>query len=266
MANERLPDLILQESRLTEPRRILIVDDEPLARQRLRRYLANAAQPFFIEEADSGLAAVAQIQTFRPDIIFLDVEMPGFSGFEVLQQFNERPFQVVFQTAYDEFAIQAFEENACDYLLKPFTEDRFRQALHRVLSRVADEERLKALEDSLAQRQGYLQRLTLKQGSTLRVVESCDISCFISRDHYTCAYLADSREAICDLSLATLLTRLDPQEFQQLHRNNIVRLAALVALTTSRSGEISVTLNNEMNLPVSRRHRQLARHLLKSSL
>jgi len=249
---------------LTEPERILIVDDESLARQRLRRYLVNMGQMFLIEEADSGIAAVAQIQAFKPDVIFLDVEMPGFSGFEVLQQFNERPFHVVFQTAYDEFAVQAFEENACDYLLKPFTENRFRQALTRVLSRVADEARLTTLEKSLAGRQGFLQRISVKQGGALRIIDVSEIACFISRDHYTCVYLADCREAICDLSLTNLLTRLNPQRFQQLHRNNIVRIAAIVALTTSRSDEMYVELQNGMSLPVSRSHRHSARQLVKT--
>ena len=264
MATALLPVSISREKRLTEPERILIVDDEALARQRLRRYLTNMARAFLIEDADSGLAAVAQIQAFKPDVVFLDVEMPGFSGFEVLQQFNERPFHIIFQTAYDKFAVQAFEQNACDYLLKPFTEERFRQALARVLTRLADEGRLQALESALTERQGYLQRLTVKQGGALRIIEVSDIACFVSRDHYTCAYFGDSREAICDLSLATLLTRLNPQDFQSFHRNSIIRIAAITALTTSRSSDMNIKLQNGMSLPVSRRYRQIARQVVKT--
>src|ERR1044072_1618212 len=110
-----------RENRLTDAKRILLVDDEALARQRLRRYLAQTEYRFVLEEAQSGLEAVEKIHTFQPDIIFLDIEMPGLNGFEVLQQVNERPFQVVFQTAFDEFAVRAFEALASDYLLKPFT-------------------------------------------------------------------------------------------------------------------------------------------------
>ena len=88
---------------MTEPKRILIVDDEALARQRVARYIKQFGGEFLIEEADSGLKAVELIQSFKPDVIFLDVEMPGLDGFEVLQQFEERPFHVIFQTAYDQF-------------------------------------------------------------------------------------------------------------------------------------------------------------------
>jgi two-component system, LytTR family, response regulator len=249
---------------LTERKRILVVDDEPLARQRIKRYLAQSKPAFVIDEAESGLEAVTRIRAFRPDIVFLDIEMPGLSGFEVLQQFNERPFQVVFQTAFDEFAVRAFEEHASDYLLKPFTEERFNLALARVLARAADEERLIALETEFAKRHGYLKKLTVKQGGKLRVIEEDDIVCFVSRDHYTCVYFQDGREAICELSLASLLERLDPEKFRPFHRNNIIRLATIKALNSASNEEMTLELSNQMNLPVSRSHRREVRDLLKS--
>jgi two-component system LytT family response regulator len=249
---------------LTEARRILIVDDELLSRQRLTRYLHQFNQPFIIEEADSGLKAVEMIRAFHPDMVLLDVEMPGLSGFEVLQQFDERPFQIIFQTAYDEFAIRAFEEQACDYLLKPFTAERLHQALRRVLSRAADEARLTALEAMIAAKDGHLRRLSVKQGGRLRIVEAQEICCFVSRDHYTCVYFTDAREGLTDLSLSHLIERLDPGAFRQLHRNNIVRIAAMVALAMDRSGAMEIELTNGMRLPVSRSHRRAARELLKA--
>jgi two-component system LytT family response regulator len=248
---------------LTEAQRILIVDDELLSRQRLTRYLHQFDQPLVIEEADSGLKAVEAIRAFHPDIVLLDVEMPGLSGFEVLQQFDERPFHIIFQTAYDEFAIRAFEEQACDYLLKPFTAERLHQALRHALSRVADEARLKALEAMIAARDGHLRLLSVKQGGRLRIVEEQDICCFVSRDHYTCVYFNDAREGITDLSLNHLIERLDPRVFRQLHRNNVVRASALVALATERE-VMEVELTNGMRLPVSRSHRRAARDLLKA--
>jgi two-component system LytT family response regulator len=249
---------------LTEPKRILIVDDELLSRQRVARYLHQFDQPLVIEEADSGLKAVEMIRAFHPDIVLLDVEMPGLTGFEVLQQFDERPFHVIFQTAYDEFAIRAFEEQACDYLLKPFTITRLHQALRRVLERAADEARLKALEAMIAERDGHLRRLSVKQGGRLRIIEEQEIHCFVSRDHYTCVYFADAREGITDLSLSHLIQRLDPRAFRQFHRNNIVRASAVVALSTDRNGAMEVELTNGMRLPVSRSHRRAARELIKS--
>ncbi|MBI3651446.1 MAG: response regulator [Acidobacteria bacterium] len=243
----------------TIPKHILIVDDEELARQRIRRYLRQNAIAFTIEEAESGIAAIEKILAQPPDIIFLDVEMPGLSGFETLQQLPERNFQIVFQTAYDEFAVRAFEEQACDYLLKPFTLERFQQALTNALTRVANEEKLQALEARFAERAGPLQKFVVKQGARLRLIEESEVVCFVSRDHYTLAYFDDRREGISELSLSQLQTRLDPALFKQLHRNNIVNVEAMIAVSLTRSGGMEVELRNGMRLPVSRRHRQWLR-------
>lgn len=217
-----------------------------------------------IEEAESGMRAVELIRTFQPEIVFLDVEMPGLNGLEVLQQFEQRPFQVIFQTAYDQFAIRAFEEHACDYLLKPFTAERLHQALARALSCVADEQKLRALESRLAERNGYLRQLTIKQGNKLRVIIVQTIHCFVSRDHYTCLYFDENSEGICDLSLTRLVERLDPDKFRQIHRNSIVRIAAIVALGKSVEGEVLVELSNGMKLPVSRSNHRAVKQLLES--
>ncbi|MFN7929771.1 MAG: LytTR family DNA-binding domain-containing protein [Blastocatellia bacterium] len=249
---------------MTEPKRLLIVDDEALARQRVRRYVEQFAEPFLIAEAASGLEAVAQIHALQPHIVFLDIEMPGLTGLEVLQQFEQRAFLVIFQTAFDEFAVRAFEENACDYLLKPFNAARLHKALAQALARVADEERFRTLEAQLAARTGFLQRLTVKQGSRMRLVETHDIHCFVSQDHYTCVYFGAQQEGIVDLSLARLHERLDPHSFRQLHRNNLVRVGAIVALSITRQGEMLIELTNGMKLPVSRVHRQEARLLLRT--
>lgn len=254
--------------------RILAIDDEALARQRLVRYVRQFSQEFLIEEADSGLRAVELIQSFHPDVLFLDVEMPGLNGLEVLQQFEARPFQVIFQTAYDQFAIRAFEEHACDYLLKPFTAERLHQALERALTRVADEQKLKALERQFVTRPdgdgpSYLTKLTIKQGNRLRIITANEITCFVSRDHYTCIYFNEGGttiEGICDLSLGRLLERLNPLEFRQLHRNNIVRVATIQALSRSRQGEVIVELANGMKLPVSRSNQREIKDLVKGSL
>jgi two-component system LytT family response regulator len=241
---------------LPDPKRILVVDDEPLARQRLMRLVREFDAALLIEEADSGLQAVACIAAFQPDVILLDVEMPGLNGFEVLQQCAARPFQVIFQTAYDQFAIRAFEEHACDYLLKPFPAERLHQALSRALSQQASAARLHALEAQLAQRAGYMRRFTVKQGARLRLVEAADIVCFLSQDHCTCVYFSVGSqvfEGILDLSLARLLERLDPAAFLQLHRNNIARLAAITAISRTTAGEFQAELITGLKLPISRR-------------
>jgi two-component system LytT family response regulator len=244
---------------LTEPARILIVDDEELARQRVARYVRAADETLVVAEADSGISAVEAIRAFRPDVVFLDVDMPGMTGLEVLGQFEERPFKVIFATAYDEFAVRAFEEQAVDYLLKPFTAERLREALGRALSRAGDEERLRALEARLG---GRLRRLVVKQGARLRAVEEEEISCFVSRDHVTCVYFGDGREGVVDLSLARLEERLDADRFVRLHRHSLVRAAAVAAIVTDRDGHLWAELSNGMRVAVSRSRRREARALI----
>lgn len=254
---------------MTEPKRILVVDDEPLARQRVSRYVRQYDAALQVAEAESGLQAIEQIASFRPDIIFLDVEMPGLNGFEVLQQCAARPFQVIFQTAYDQFAIRAFEEHACDYLLKPFPAARLHQALARALTQQSSEARLRALEAQFAIRTGYLRKFTVKQGTRFRLVEEADIFCFLSQDHYTCVYFrvgTQSVEGLHDLSLARLLERLDPASFLQLHRNNIARLSAITTVSRTAEGEWQAELVNGMKLPISRRQQAQVRAYLQSAI
>ncbi len=247
---------------MIKAKRILLVEDEPLSLKRLKRYLQEYNQAFIVEEASSGISAVEKICSFRPEIIFMDIEMPALNGFEVLQQFDERPFQIIFQTAYDEFAIRAFEEHACAYLLKPFTIEQMHKALTYALTQIANEETLRSL---LSRQTDRLRRLTVKQGNRLRVIEEKEIACFVSRDHYTCLYDNDGREAIVDLSLSCLIGRLDQGVFFQLHRNNIVRISAIKSLFMAKDGAMIVQLTNKMQLPVSRSNRKKARRFLSNS-
>jgi two-component system LytT family response regulator len=252
---------------LTEAKRILIVDDEELARRRVARYLHDSGGVFEIAEANSGLEAVALIESFKPEIVFLDIEMPGLDGFEVLAQFSQRPFHVIFQTGYDEFAIRAFEEHACDYLLKPFSPARLAQALRRALGRLDDEERLRALEAQFSSQRGHLRRLTIKQGRGWRIVGEEEVVCFVSRDHYTCAHFiagGNHYEGIVDLSLTELRARLDPQVFRQFHRRHLVRIAAIKSLLTGRDGEWRLEMSNGMRLEVARRSQREAKEVLSA--
>lgn len=254
----------MTESNGVETKRILIADDEELARRRLARYVRQAGG-CEIAEAASGLEAVALIESFRPEIVFLDIEMPELDGFEVLAQFSERPFHVIFQTAYDEFAIRAFQEHACDYLLKPFTAERLNEALARALRRLGDEQRLRQLEAQLAAHRGALRRLTVRQGRRWRLIEEEQITCFISRDHCTCVYFevgAERGEGLVELSLAELRERLDSQLFRQFHRNHLVRIGAVRALAAGGDGELTLELIDGRKLPVARRARREARAMV----
>ena len=236
---------------MSDPLKILVVDDEDLARRRILGFLAAQHETYTIAEAVNGLEALDKIHAFAPQIVFLDVQMPGLSGFDVLYHLEERSFRIIFQTAFDEFALKAFEENACDYLLKPFSRERFDKALQRARDQVANGnfERLAA---QLGQDQRFLTRLGVKLAGVRIMVEVETVDCFVSRDHYTCIHVGD-KEFLSDMSLGRLEAVLDPSKFTRVHRNSIVNTRAVAML--SKSGDDEVTLKNGMTLSVSRRNR-----------
>ena len=162
--------------------RILIVDDEELARKKIKRFLRTCAPDFSIHEAENGVRALQSIQEIAPNLVFLDIEMPGLSGLEVLQNIEHRPFKLIFQTAHAEFAVRAFEENACDYLLKPFDQERFQKALQRALAR-PENENLLGLENQLRSEKQYLERLSVKLGNKTRLLKVNEVEYFTSKDH-----------------------------------------------------------------------------------
>jgi len=237
----------------------LIVDDEQLVRNRISRFISKLGFDFKTVEAESGIDALEKITIEKPELVFLDIEMPGFSGIEMLQQIENRPFHIIFQTAYNEYAIQAFEENACDYLLKPFSEVRFKEAVDRALTEIAKEQKLEELENKFRERDGYLKKISIRQGGKIRVLDLEEIHCFVSRDHYTCIYTKDS-EYISDMSLTHLEKRLDPRVFVRCHRKNIIRIEQIQSLSVGEN--MTVRLPNNMVLPVSRGNRDKVKSLV----
>jgi two-component system LytT family response regulator len=175
-----------------------------------------------------------------------------------LYHLAERRFPVIFQTAFDEFAIKAFEESACDYLLKPFSRDRFEKSFRRaeaeVLRAHADQratpESASTIQEALPECAIYLERLCVDEKGVRIVVQVADVDSFVSRDHYTCVHVGHI-EYLSPISLQQLEARLDPYAFARIHRNAMVRIASITALT--RGGEPTVTLRNGQRLTVSRR-------------
>lgn len=235
-------------------RRVLVVDDEKLARERIVRFVEELNLPFDLTLADSGVSALAQIQECTPDLIFLDVQMPGLNGFELLQALEKRPFQVIFQTAFDEYALNAFEESAADYLLKPFTRERFQTAVAKALANINMSAKLELLERELIQKRSFLSRLPVRVGDKVELLDTDKIDCLLSKDHYTFIYLAGA-EYISDLSLNHLEERLDPEKFLRTHRSSIVHLSRIKQV---RGGaNMSLQLLCGLELPVSRQKRQI---------
>jgi len=258
---------------MTRPIRVLLVDDEPLANASLRALLKSHPEFEIVAESLSGKDAVKDFRLLTPDLLFLDIQMPGLDGFGVLREIMKMngghlPF-VVFVTAFDEFALNAFEVQAIDYLLKPVAEDRFRRALDRVRQlrsgqhaavRAADlEQRLRALLDEVGSRErshpatslNYPSRLMVGSGTKAVVVEVTAIDWIGARDY--CAELHVGRTShVMRESLAALEAELDPTLFVRVHRSAIVNLGRITEVRKRVLRGLDVVLTNGARIPVSR--------------
>ena len=240
--------------------KILIVDDEPIARLRIRKLAEQTPLITAIEEATDGVDALSKIPDFEPDVVFLDIDMPEMTGFEVLQNLGEISFSVVFQTAYHQFAIKAFEVNACDYLLKPFTDERWAQALERALkAKQLRPPEISSLKEHLHKEGVYLTRVLIRSGTRNHVLRTHEISHFTSEEHITFAHTPE-RSFGYEQSLTFLEQNLDPKHFFRIHRNSIVNLDFVKTFTTANDG--IVTLLNDTELHVSRKNRSRLKELL----
>jgi two-component system, LytTR family, response regulator len=244
--------------------RVLIVDDERLARQKLRRFLEEEPGVAVIGECTSGAEAVAAIGRERPDLVFLDVQMPEVDGFEVLRRLGAfPPVQVIFVTAHDRYAVQAFEVQALDYLLKPFGRERFRAALARVRERRATltPERLQALLQDRDGREGRPRRLVVRSGARLTLLPVEQIDWIESADNYARLHVG-AREHLLRETLAHLEERLDPRRFVRVHRRAIVNLDAIAEVRALFQGSYEVRLRSGDRVPVGRTHRD---HFLQAA-
>jgi len=227
--------------------RTVIVDDEPLARTNLRILLRRYPQLEIVGEPGSGLQAIEEIRTTKPDLLFLDIQMPECDGFDVLEMLGgDVPPGVIFVTAYDRHAIRAFDAGALDYLLKPFDSARFERALSRALDKI-QRHRTAA---------GHA-RLVVKSAGKILFFRTVDIDWIEAADYYASLHVGD-RTHLLRRSLSALQRDLDPAIFYRIHRSAIVNLARVRAFQLNPKGEFEVLLENGSTLPVSRRYgRQL---------
>jgi two-component system LytT family response regulator len=224
--------------------RAVIVDDEPLARLGVRQLLAKHGDVTIAGEARGGREAVEVLAALRPDVVFLDVQMPEMSGFEVLESLaaGVRPL-VIFLTAYDTFAVQAFDAQAIDYLVKPVNEARFDAAVMRARERLRAGAAMKQAE-----------RLVFGTGGVDLVVAPDEIT-WIEADDYYAAVHALGRRHLVRESLSSLEARLDRTRFVRVHRSAIVNLAHVREVRSAGSGEPAIVLRDGSSFPISRRRR-----------
>ena len=226
--------------------RALVVDDEPLARSNLSVLLRRDPQVESVRECESGIDAVAEIRRTKPDLVFLDVQMPEYDGFDVLELLGpDVPPALIFVTAYDQYALRAFEAGALDYLLKPFDNDRFDRALARAKQRV--------LERKDQARRG--ERLVIKSAGQVWFLKIGEIDWIEAADYYACLHVG-SRSHLLRRSLAELEQELDPARFCRIHRSAIVNLDRVRGLKINADGEYDVQLENGSRLRLSRRYRK----------
>jgi two-component system LytT family response regulator len=240
------------------PLTALIVDDEPLAREGLRMLLAEDPEVAAIHEAKDGREAVAAIRSTRPDLVFLDVQMPEMDGFAVVAEVGaERMPAVVFVTAHDRYAIQAFEINAIDYLLKPVTAERFRQALARAKDRLnarpaGDASRqILSLLETIASPRRYLKRLAVRSAGKTVFVDVEDVDWIEAAENYVQLHAGRAGHLI-HVTMNTLEKSLDPETFVRIHRSTIVNVKRIKELQPVLHGEYAITLTNGVRLQSGR--------------
>jgi two-component system LytT family response regulator len=249
--------------------RTVLVDDEPLAREGLRLHLEPEPDIELIAECADGETAIAAIREYEPDLVFLDVQMPGIDGFGVLAALADAPMPaVVFVTAYDEFALRAFDAHALDYLLKPFDDARFRRALERVRTHLSGrlrrelDARLAALLERMRGRPDYARRLVVRDGGRVVILRTDDVDRIEAAANYVRVH-AGGRTYLLRGTMARMEAMLDPAEFVRIHRSTIVRIDRIRVLEPLYQGDFLVVLESGARLPSSRGYRDNLQALLR---
>ncbi len=244
--------------------RALIVDDETLARARVKRMLADEPDVEVAGECASGSEAIDFIQAHRPELMFLDVQMPEVSGFDVLRALpSEHWPMVIFVTAHDQHALEAFEVHALDYLLKPFKETRFRQALQRVrqnLKTQAIQGQNQHFQEWLAQNSAYPSRLTVKSGEHTAFVEVADVDFIEAAANYAILHVGATNHILRE-TLTNLEAKLSPKRFLRVNRSAIVNLDRIKAVEPATRGEHVVVLKNGKEISLTRGVREVQQRL-----
>ena len=266
---------------MSDKLRAIVVDDESLARQGLNLRLKNIAEVEVIGEYSNGREAVNAVAELRPDLLFLDIQMPGMSGFDVvarLQQ-DEMPL-IIFTTAYDQYAIEAFKAHAVDYLLKPIEPERLQDSVYRAVSHkkmdgaVTEKQRLLELiisitgksEGSITQLlknhtgiRAYPEKIAIKDGGETTLVETPDIDWVDAAGDYMCIHANDETH-VMRITMKELEAQLDPINFQRVHRSTIVNLDRVTKVCSHLNGEFHLILVNGVSIKMSRSYKEKVKH------
>ena len=242
--------------------RAVIVDDEPLARRRLRSLLVEAQDVEVVAECANGKDAIQTLEESTPDLLFLDIQMPEIDGFDVLRAIGVgRVPVVIFVTAYDQFALRAFEAHALDYLLKPFDDERFETALERARERIRQhqggdlDQRLRVLLDEMSGRRSYLQRLVVPVGHSSVLIKTDDIDWIEADRNYMRLHVGAQTHMLRE-KMSRIESALDPAKFCRIHRSTIVQIDRIRAVESFFHGEYIVVLHDGTKLTSGRSYRR----------
>jgi DNA-binding LytR/AlgR family response regulator len=247
--------------------RTIIAEDEFHSRERLRDLLISFPELDVVGEAADGLKAVEIIDKLRPDLAFLDIQMPEATGLEVLEKITHQP-RIIFVTAYDRYAVKAFEENAVDYILKPFSRERIARAVHRVMELnkpvvSVDPLLIETLKKSVSGRE-YQERFAVKTGDEIYIIPQEEVYYFKAESKYVLLY-TDNKKYFIDTTLKELEQNIDPDVFMRIHKSTIVSLDKIKKIKKWFHGELIVQLSDgsKTKLKVSRGYQPVLKEKLK---
>jgi two-component system LytT family response regulator len=234
-------------------KRVLIIDDEPLARMVVLEYLQGFAEIEVLQECNDGFEGLKAIQQYQPDLIFLDVQMPKINGFEMLELVEQQP-AVIFTTAFDEYAIKAFEAHAVDYLLKPFSKDRFNKAIEKYLAQAPatalpkqTEELLETASHSPAQHE----RIVVKTGTKVKIIPVQDVEYLAADDDYVSVYTAEG-SFLKNKTMNFFEQMLDPRQFVRVHRSYMIAIPQITRIDPYEKDAHLAILKSGAKIPVSK--------------
>jgi two-component system LytT family response regulator len=254
------------------PIRVLVVDDEPLAREKIRGMAADDAELRVVGECSNGAEAIDAIQALRPDLILLDVQMPEVGGFAVLEALKDEGLPpVIFITAYDHYAVRAFEFHALDYLLKPFDRERFCAAIDRAKRQIRRENggaldaRILALLEQMREQPRYTERLVVKTGGRVFFLNAEEIDWVEAEGNYVSIH-AGKKAYLLRETISGIEGQLDPHHFVRIHRSAVVNINRIKELQPWSHGEYHVILHDGTQLTLSRSYRDNLQSALGNSL
>ena len=237
---------------MSEKLRTIIVEDEELARNLMKSFLAENERIEIIAECENGFEGVKMINELKPDLVFLDIQMPKITGFELLELLEHKP-QIIFATAYDQYALKAFEFNAADYLLKPYSRDRLNEAVEKVLERVSKEgpESDVAGKVSDFPKEEFLERVVVKDRHKIHIIPVDQIRYIESMDDYVMIYTNEGRH-MKQKTMKYFESALNPKNFTRIHRSYIVKLEEINEIQQYEKESYIVILHDKTKLKVSK--------------